>query len=227
MFETTIPLSALLAVALFSLLAGVVVREMRRGRREPAMPQPAGGELRHDIAQTHPLKILVATDGSTCSECALASVASRPWPPKSEIEIATVVHREVVRVPDPFLGGTAAHVTGLEEDRRHASDRVHLAEQQLAGIPAIVSSTILEGDPAGALLSEARRWKADLIVVGSHGRRPAERLLGSVAQFVAQHADCSVEIVRGHHLTSTAGPCRPSRADVVRRRRARNLPRHA
>jgi nucleotide-binding universal stress UspA family protein len=36
-----------------------------------------------------------------------------------------------------------------------------------------------------------------LIVVGSHGRKGLQRfLLGSVAELVARHADCSVEIVR-------------------------------
>jgi universal stress protein A len=38
---------------------------------------------------------------------------------------------------------------------------------------------------------------ADLIILGSHGRRGVDRwLLGSVAEAVARHAPCSVEIVR-------------------------------
>ena len=40
-------------------------------------------------------------------------------------------------------------------------------------------------------------WKADLIVVGSHGYPTWERLLlGSVSQAVVSHAKCSVEVVR-------------------------------
>ncbi|HTZ49653.1 MAG TPA: universal stress protein, partial [Verrucomicrobiae bacterium] len=40
-------------------------------------------------------------------------------------------------------------------------------------------------------------WKADLIVMGSHGRRGFDRLiLGSVSESVALHATCSVELVR-------------------------------
>ncbi|HLI62710.1 MAG TPA: universal stress protein [Terriglobales bacterium] len=43
-------------------------------------------------------------------------------------------------------------------------------------------------------------WHADLIMVGSHGRRAVARmLLGSVAEFVARHAKCSAEIVRLAH----------------------------
>ena len=47
------------------------------------------------------------------------------------------------------------------------------------------------------IIDSAAEWRADLIVVGSHGRSGIPRfLLGSVAEFVARHAKCSVEIVR-------------------------------
>ena len=40
-------------------------------------------------------------------------------------------------------------------------------------------------------------WSADLIVLGSHGRRGWDRfLMGSVAESVAVHAHCSVEVIR-------------------------------
>jgi nucleotide-binding universal stress UspA family protein len=48
------------------------------------------------------------------------------------------------------------------------------------------------------ILDCATKWKADLIVVGSHGKNGIQRLLlGSVSEYVATHAKCSVEIVRG------------------------------
>jgi nucleotide-binding universal stress UspA family protein len=47
------------------------------------------------------------------------------------------------------------------------------------------------------IIDSAAAWSADLIVVGSHGRRGIRRFtLGSVAEFVARHAKRSVEIVR-------------------------------
>lgn len=147
---------------------------------------------------TRPLRILVATDGSPCSEGAIEHVASRPWPAGSLIEIVTVVHAKLAMVPDPFLGGAAAHVTALEQDRQRAPERVRWAERmlgQLAGVT--ISSTILEGAPAEVLLEEATRWHPDLIVVGSHGDSAAGGvLLGSVSQSLVHRAPCSVEIVR-------------------------------
>ncbi len=50
----------------------------------------------------------------------------------------------------------------------------------------------------GAIVEEARRWGADLIVVGTHGRRGLDRLLlGSVAEGVARMSPVSVLLVRG------------------------------
>jgi len=144
------------------------------------------------------MRILVATDGSAGSDCAIASVAGRPWPPNSQIAILTVVHTNVPMVPDVFLGGAAAHVTALEEDRDRAPVRLQQARERLSAVRDVsLTSLMLEGDPAKAVVEEADRWKADLIVVGSHGYGVMKKLLlGSVAQAVAQHAHCSVEIVR-------------------------------
>ncbi|MGA3128412.1 MAG: universal stress protein [Candidatus Korobacteraceae bacterium] len=53
------------------------------------------------------------------------------------------------------------------------------------------------GDIREKIIDDASGWGADLIVVGSHGRSGIQRfLLGSMAEFVARHAKCSVEIVR-------------------------------
>jgi nucleotide-binding universal stress UspA family protein len=54
----------------------------------------------------------------------------------------------------------------------------------------------LEG-PKAAILDEAERWQADLIVVGSHSHGRLDRfLLGSVSETLALYASCSVEVFR-------------------------------
>jgi nucleotide-binding universal stress UspA family protein len=53
------------------------------------------------------------------------------------------------------------------------------------------------GEPRGVILDTAKTWGADLIVLGSHGRRGLDRLLlCSVSEAVAIHARCSVEVIR-------------------------------
>lgn len=51
---------------------------------------------------------------------------------------------------------------------------------------------------ADAILREAKRWRADLIVLGTHGRRGVYRLiLGSDAELVVRGATVPVLLVRG------------------------------
>jgi nucleotide-binding universal stress UspA family protein len=145
-----------------------------------------------------PLRVLVATDGSPCSDRAVQSIAMRPWPSDSEVEVVSVVHTRAPDLPDPLLMIEAAHVDALEADRLRAPARVQRAQKCLAATSGMtVTGTVLEGNPAEVILDETERWKADLVVVGSHGYGPVKRrVLGSVSQAVAQHARCSVEIVR-------------------------------
>ena len=60
-----------------------------------------------------------------------------------------------------------------------------------------VDSRVAENEIRTAILNVAEEWHADLIVIGSHGEKGLRKfLLGSVAEFVARHAHCSVLIVR-------------------------------
>lgn len=148
-----------------------------------------------------PMRVLLATDGSQCSDAAIQSVAARNWPPGTDVDVVTVVHTRVPDIPEITLMGSAAHIQALEEDREKAPGRIDAALRVLEGRPGLaVRSTIVEGDPATALLDRACREKADLIVVGSHGYGPVKKIaLGSVSQAVATQAGCSVEIVRCPH----------------------------
>lgn len=65
------------------------------------------------------------------------------------------------------------------------------------GLDTTTSISVLLEPPKKIILDEAKEWKADLIVVGSHGRRGLDRfLLGSTAEAVTMHAHCSVDGVR-------------------------------
>jgi universal stress protein A len=53
------------------------------------------------------------------------------------------------------------------------------------------------GKPASEIVKTAREWRADIIVIGSHGRHGIQRaLLGSVAEEVMRHAPCPVLVVK-------------------------------
>jgi nucleotide-binding universal stress UspA family protein len=63
------------------------------------------------------------------------------------------------------------------------------------------------GDPAITICALAKSWEADLIVVGSHGRKGlGELLLGSVSNHVMHHAACSVMVVHGGQKVEVEAP---------------------
>jgi universal stress protein A len=62
------------------------------------------------------------------------------------------------------------------------------------------SFIIWEGDPVESIIDVARSERAELIVVGSHGRGTVARaLIGSVSDQVVRRAPCPVLVVRSSH----------------------------
>jgi nucleotide-binding universal stress UspA family protein len=98
-----------------------------------------------------------------------------------------------------FAEGSAAakHVLGLHRLRRsNAAALLESTADQLRRAGFTTAASLRDGDPRRTIVDCAREWHADLIVIGSHGRKGLDRVLGSVSDSVARHAPCSVEIVR-------------------------------
>jgi len=154
---------------------------------------------------SHAMKILLATDGSNFSIAALDSVAGRPWPADSEVKLISVEELPAV-LPNQMTASSlsAMYPASLLEEllqcaRTHAKEAIENASIVLrrSSLRLVNGGSTPLGDPRLAILEAAREWKADLIVLGSHGRRGLDRLLlGSVAESIALHAHCSVEVVR-------------------------------
>jgi nucleotide-binding universal stress UspA family protein len=99
----------------------------------------------------------------------------------------------------PAPSSDAAEVTA-DVVTRSKENLVRLVESRARTLgltlPAI-EPWVAFGEPAENLLAEARRRKATLIAVGTHGRRGLQHLLlGSVAEDVLKQAPCSVLIAR-------------------------------
>ena len=135
--------------------------------------------------RTHTLdsgrRVLLAIDGSETSMRAADALAARPWPIASEFRIVTV--------EEPWA---------IKSSRTQPQEAIARAEKVLAATGLQASGEVLSGNAKDVILEEARKWGADLIVVGSHGRRGFKRfLLGSVSETIAMNAHCSVVVVRG------------------------------
>lgn len=149
------------------------------------------------------MKILIGVDESKFSQVAVESVARRLWTAGTEVKVVSAVE-------PPFI--TEAENQGLNgnyyEIARRAIDRA-IATLRASDNHFELTGDIVEGSAKKVILDEAESWGADLIVVGSHGRRGLDRfLLGSVSQAVALHANCSVEIVRAPQTKQPGGKAR-------------------
>lgn len=143
------------------------------------------------------LRILVPVDGSQRSERSLDLASALALKFGSELRLVTV---EEVPLP-VYAGETSSRL--LQETRRDEASYLATCAQQLQSLGCRVNTAILPpGAPAERILEEARRYGADLIVMGSHGRTGIARaLLGSVAERLAREAPCAVMIQRnqGEH----------------------------
>ena len=117
--------------------------------------------------------------------------------PRLHLRIRLEHRGDAERVP-----GTVGPPTS--QRRLHAETRGHTREGR--GHPdLLVTTKALEGTPRDVIVQEAADWKADLIVLGSHGHgRVRQALLGSVATGVAADAVCAVEIIRAGRRSITA-----------------------
>lgn len=143
-------------------------------------------------------KILLAIESSDFSVAAADAVRRQFQPEHAEVYVLHVTDPLIYL---PFYEGVAHDFKRIEQMRedhiREAQSIVERLAQSLREAGFRVETAIEEGEPRTTIVDFATRVKADLIVVGSHGRRGLPRLLlGSVSEYVARHAPCSVEIVR-------------------------------
>ncbi len=143
--------------------------------------------------------ILVAVDGSKTAQQALdeAIKLARQW--QAQLRIVHVV--DMVTLSWPESGYDATEV--YESFRKEGRKVIEKAEETARAARVTAETKMLELDKlahhvADLIAAEAEAWPADLIVIGSHGRRGVRRLLlGSVAEGVARIASKPVLLVRG------------------------------
>ena len=145
------------------------------------------------------MKILLAVDGSSFSAAAAAEVASRPWPPSSEVKVVTAYQVPMTTTPEVWATSDEYYPALEKIAREQAQAIVDATLPSLGGgfeTSLRITGEVLTGPACEAILEKADAWQADLIVMGSHGYGAWRRLfLGSVSQAVVSHAKCSVEIV--------------------------------
>lgn len=158
------------------------------------------------------MRILIGYDGSASADAALSDLRRAGLPREAEALVISV--EDVFMLPPPssyevvgqaltsrrVTSGimqaqalTAQALKEAKESAAKASDRVRSYFPDW-----VVRAETPAGTPSWELIKRADEWKADLIVVGSHGRSALGRLiLGSVSKKVVTDSHHSVRVARG------------------------------
>ena len=143
-------------------------------------------------------RILVAIDGSDTSKRALREALQLAKDGKSALRVLHVL--DLVTFSTDTPSGFAAYEEALRVGgEQMLSDASDMAEK--AGVSC--ETKLLELEERGRRIAEeiardAEEWRAELIVIGTHGRRGMNRLLlGSVAESLVRIARAPVLLIRG------------------------------
>lgn len=146
--------------------------------------------------------LLVGIDNSGASRSVLDLALDLAHQNKASITICTVVNYARVApaaIDMSGLGSVRMFEILRDDAKRLLADASARAEEMNVAVKAL----LLDGEPVSQILQLARDSKADLIIVGSHGRRGFYRfMLGSVAEGVLRGS--SVPVLVGRHLEATS-----------------------
>jgi nucleotide-binding universal stress UspA family protein len=144
-------------------------------------------------------RVVVGTDYSPCADKAIDR-ALQVIAPNATIELVHCWTFPIFATPD---GAMPPPIDYAELREGIARGLAEAATKQVERIRASTDRQIelvhrlIERPAADGLVDRAAEIGADLIVVGSHGRRGVRRfMLGSVAEVTVRHAGCSVLVAR-------------------------------
>lgn len=140
------------------------------------------------------MQVLLATDGSTHAEEAAWLLAHLPHRAKLKLTLLSVyqpsdMHRSLETVD--WIK------RDLQARRKHAEGACDRIKEMFEGANVEIKSLVAEGHAGKTIVETAEELGVDLAIVGAKGHTILDRLtLGSVSDFVATNAHCSVMVVR-------------------------------
>lgn len=135
-------------------------------------------------------KILVCCDGSKYSENAIRKACDLAEKYNSDLTLIHVIDR--TRTSDVFAGNEYTQI--LRKYAKSTLEKAKKIAKEEGFEPKIVTK---EGNVANEIIKFSKEAKTDLIIVGSKGLGAVLKFfLGSVSSKIANHAMCSVLIVK-------------------------------
>jgi nucleotide-binding universal stress UspA family protein len=142
-------------------------------------------------------KLLVPIDGSSTAQRGLVEALRLAKQLQASIRIVHVVNEFI---PETTIGIAPYYEDWVKALREGGRKVLGEAEKFASDQGVIVDAVLIEtlgGRAADAVLDQAQEWSADLIVMGTHGRRGLKRVvMGSDAELVIREATVPVLLVR-------------------------------
>lgn len=156
------------------------------------------------------MKILIAYDGSDCANQAIDDLRRAGLPPKAEAVVISVADVFPVPPPSTYEVVESAFSNDVSPVYKNPRERALSAVGEARELAVAASERLkvlfpewrvraeaCADSPAWAIVKKAEELKADLVVVGSHGRTAMGRFfLGSVSHKIVINAACTVRIAR-------------------------------
>ncbi len=144
-------------------------------------------------------RILVAVDGGPSSELAIAQAVGLARQIGAEVKVLFVVD-------DSDLFFESAYI----DPNEIVSGMINVGQKALAAaarrfenagvrcLTELAEKPVSPGNISGTIVSHADQWPADLIIMGTHGRRGVRRvIMGSVSEGVIAKTAKPVLLIRG------------------------------
>lgn len=143
-----------------------------------------------------PKTILVPTDMSEGADEALDYACELARTFGATVHLLQVVGIPALGIPELGVALTSTVIDSMVRENQSALEQLADAKRGLATIGQVLLRT---GDARELIKQTAKELHADLIVMGTHGRRGITRaLLGSVTESIVRAAPCPVLTVRPH-----------------------------
>lgn len=143
-------------------------------------------------------RILVPVDGSPISNRGLNEAVKMARAGRVKLRLLHVVE-ETAALSTPEVGANIGPI--LDSLRAAGKRRLAGIARRVRGLNVRVESALVEnlgGRVADRIVADAKRWRANVIVMGTHGRRGVKRmLLGSDAELVIRYSPVPVLLVPG------------------------------
>ena len=146
----------------------------------------------------HFSKILYATDYSKASARALDEAVALAKQNRAELLVLHVIDAVPPYVAGEDIGGADLYMKLEETTKQEAETSMKKLMEKLRKLKVNAKSLLLRGTAHEQIVRAAKSRRANLIVIGTHGRTGLSKLfMGSVANQVVSRAPCPVLTVRG------------------------------